>query len=79
MVRIIALLTLLATTGCVYPYGTPYGGYPYGGYPYGYSAQTPAYAPAYEGQAYAPGYGGTGYAPAAGDYNPVSGTRTGSE
>jgi len=72
MVRIIALLTLLAMTGCVYPYGAPYGGYPYGGYPppYGYAGSAPRFAPA---------YGGQGYAPAATDYNPVSGSRTGSE
>jgi hypothetical protein len=87
MVRIIALLTLLATTGCVvYPYGAPYGGSPYGGYSAGYGGQAPVYAPVYGGQAYAPGYreqgyappyGGQGYAPAASDYNPVSGTVTG--
>jgi hypothetical protein len=70
MVRLIALLTILATAGCVYPYGAPYGGYPYGGYPYGYGGPAPVYAPA---------YGQQGYAPAATDYNPVSGSRTGSE
>jgi RimJ/RimL family protein N-acetyltransferase len=71
MMRLIALLSLLATTGCVvYPYGAPYGGYGYGGYPYGYGYRAPVYAPAYRGQ---------GYAPAATDYNPVSGSRTGSD
>ncbi len=75
MVRIIVLLALLATTGCmVYPYGAPYGGSPYGGYPYGYGGQAPGYAPSPYGQP----YGGQGYAPAATDYNAVSGSRTGS-
>jgi hypothetical protein len=75
MARIIALLALLATAGCVYPYGAPYGGYPYGGYPYG------GYPYGYAGSAprFAPAYGGQGYAPAATDYNPVSGSRTGSD
>ena len=67
MIRLIALMLLLLTAGCVV---YPYGGYPYGAYPYGYAGQAPAYAPS---------YGGQGYAPAATDFNPVSGSRTGSD
>ena len=72
MFRVIALLSLLATTGCVvYPYGG-YGGYGYGAYGYGY------------GYGYRPSPYPYGYATperyralAASNYNPETGSRTG--
>jgi hypothetical protein len=73
MIRIIALLSVLTTTGCVvYPYGGyagyGYGGYRYGGYGYGYAANPYPY-----GYATPDRY----RALAASNYNPETGSRTG--